>query len=357
MSAEASILELERSRPFVVPRWVRVLLTFSIISSCAGASRASDAGKQAAAVPRPDSLAGDRAKDNEEILGPGFGKFIFIPGGEFTMGRNNGEKVDEKPEHLVELSPFYVGRTPVTNGQFVPFLNQVGIKQEEYLCSKKPWTSGEIAHLDGKWACVPGAEHDAACGESWILAERYCEWLSEKTGRKCRLPTEAEWEYVCRGKEGRKFPWGNNENDLESKTWRWRRRAYSNRKFPVGSFPKGATPEGVCDLIGYMDEICSDWYDPKYYARSPKKNPKGPSEPGPYGNAKVTRGGLQRIYPTEPGIVGFLRKSEFFGVLPSTYLPRGWSRGKAAPPRDLRFVYGRLGFRIVVEVETVSRPQ
>jgi len=289
----------------------------------------------------------------EEILGPGLGEFILIRGGEFTMGRNNGEKDDERPEHRVELSSFYVGRTPVTCEQFARFLNGAHVKPNEYLCSRVQWANAGITLADSRWICARGAESGAACGESWILAQRYCDWLSKKTQRKCRLPTEAEWEYVCRGKEGRKLPWGNTEGDLDSKTWRWRHSTKSS-KVSVGSFPKGATPEGVCDLIGYMDEICCDWYDPGFYASSPRRNPQGPSKPvkvGQYRDAKVVRGGLERPYTGGTLVVRFFRDSQFFGVLPTTYLPRGWSRGITVPPQEPRFVNGRLGFRVVVEVK------
>ena len=104
----------------------------------------------------------------------------------------------------------------------------------------------------------------------------------------------------------------------------------------AGVLPDGATPEGICDLIGYMDEMRSDWHDPDYYAHSPRKDPKGPTAPGPYENAKVTRGGLERPRTSGSGIVKILRDSQSFGVLPTTYLPRGWSRGKAVPPEDSR---------------------
>ena len=135
-----------------------------------------------------------------EILGPGLGEFIFISGGEFTMGCNQGENDDERPEHVVRLSSFFVGKTPVTNSQFVSFLNEARVKPNEYLYSKVSFGRGSVMFIDGKWNCGPHTEDEAACGENWILAERYCVWLSAKTGRKCRLPTEAEWEYVCRGK-------------------------------------------------------------------------------------------------------------------------------------------------------------
>ncbi len=301
-------------------------------------------------------VAEGNARLGDEILGPDLGEFIFISGGEFTMGRDNGEREDQRPEHLVELSPFSIGRTPVTNAQFVRFLNETHGKQSEYLCSQIRWAKPSVTFVDGSWTCAQGTEKDAASGESWILAGRYCDWLSATSGRKCRLPTEAEWEYVCRGKEGRKFPWGNTEDELESRVWHWRTwRSSTPNRVPVGSFPKGATPEGVCDLVGYMDEMCSDWYDPEYYGKSPRKNPQGPSEPlrtERFWDAKVTRGGFEHHYSSE-GISGFFRRSQFLGFLPSSFLPRGWSRSylpnQASPPKTADAVFLRLGFRVVVE--------
>lgn len=337
--------------------YLTLLLAITVCSDVPAEGESHRRDKADARERHADAKAAKESEHcGEEILGPGLGEFIFIAGGEFTMGRNNGEKDDERPEHRVELPSFFVGRTPVTSGQFVRFLNEAHIKPNEYLSSQVSWAN-QITLADGKWTCARGAESGAACGESWILAERYCEWLSKKTGRKCRLPTEAEWEYVCRGKEGRTFPWGNRLDDLDSKTWCWRR--YKSGKVPVGSFPKGATPEGVCDLIGYMDEMCSDWYDPEYYAKSPKRNPQGPDRPIKVRgctNAKVARGGLERPYIGGPFIVRLFRDSKYLGVLPSSYLPRGWSRHLAEPPTKRDSVYGRLGFRAVVAVKAGDTP-
>jgi formylglycine-generating enzyme required for sulfatase activity len=340
--------------------FLRVILIVPITCLCAGGTERSHKRQSDA----PQALCGDSPAEErvghkgKEILGPGLGEFIFIPGGQFTMGRNNGENADQRPEHVVELSSFYVGRTPVANSQFVRFLNEAQVKPNEYLYAQMRRRKPSVTLAHGKWSSVQGTENDAACGESWALVQRYCDWLSAKTGRKCRLPTEAEWEYVCRGKEGRKLPWGNDERQLGSKVWRWRTwRSDKPNRVPVGSFPKGATPEGVCDLVGYMDEMCSDWYDPEYYSKSPRTNPRGPSEPVQiegYRSARVLRGGLQHSY-TSKGAIQFFRESKYFGVLPSTYLPRGWSRdyvyvaGTTTPSTDPDQVYGRLGFRVVVE--------
>jgi hypothetical protein len=106
-----------------------------------------------------------------------------------------------------------------------------------------------------------------------------------------------------------------------------------------------------------MDEVCADWYDPDYFANSDGKNPLGPDQPiesNRYKNAKVTRGGLERHYVSKSFAVSFLRGSQFFAVLPNVYLPRGWSRGKTVPPKDRRSVYGRLGFRVVVEANPAA---
>jgi formylglycine-generating enzyme required for sulfatase activity len=266
------------------------------------------------------------------------------------MGQDEGENPDERPAHIVELSSFYVGRTPVTNSQFVQFMNDAHITAEDYL-SPLAWTPS-ILLADGKWSCVQGTDDYAAACQSWVLAQKYCEWLSTKTGRKCRLPTEAEWEYVCRGKEGRRFPWGNSYA-VDRKMWGWRTwKADKPNGSPVGSYPEGATPEGVCDLVGYMDEVCSDWYDPEYYAKSSRKNPKGPCKPvelEKYKDVKVSRGGLDRPYVGGPLVVRIFRDSRFLAFLPGHYLPRGWSRGKNRPPRERSHVDGRLGFRVVVE--------
>lgn len=132
----------------------------------------------------PDSEQAAQSTDQEKrrttkLLGPGRGEFVFIAGGDFTMGRNIGENDDERPEHLVTLSSFYVGKTPVTNAQFVEFMNDAAVKSDEYLCAQAPWAKSGIARAEGNWICVKDAEADAACGESWMLAERYCAWLSQ----------------------------------------------------------------------------------------------------------------------------------------------------------------------------------
>ena len=297
----------------------------------------------------PAASAKPGSPPGAEVLGPGLGHYILLDGGEFVMGSKAAVDEDERHEHEVSLRPFYVGRTPVTNAQFVRFLNEDHVSSKEYVSGRLPANRRSISEKDGVWNCDPDLADDACGCETWKLADRYCRWLSQLTGKACRLPTEAEWEFACRGKEGRRYPWGNKADRIWQRTWQWR--GWDSRKpgkVAVGSFPEGATPEGVCDLVGYMDECCSDWYSAEYYAQSPKDNPQGPLEPT-LRNGKVRRGGLEHPYE------GFFHNSQYFGVLPSGYLPTGWSRqdlGRATSPRGPSEVDGRLGFRVVVELDS-----
>jgi len=294
-----------------------------------------------------------------EVLGTGFGEFIFIPAGEFVMGRHGGENPDERPEHAVKLPAFHIGRVPVTNSQFVRFLNSTRTAPAEFFLPQVDFLCPSISFIDGKWECRRGTGTSAVACQDWSMADKYCQWLSATSQQKCRLPTEAEWEYVGRGKDGRRFPWGNDEAKLTQRIWGWRGWTPSEpTSMPVGSFPDGASPEGVCDLIGYMDELCADWYDPGYYVYSPKHQPKGPNEPhSRFPNTKVARGGLERSYTSGSLVVRFFHDSEFFGILPSSYLPRGWSRSKASFRERPDLAYGRLGFRVVVEIPRSQEEQ
>lgn len=128
---------------------------------------------------------------------------------------------------------------------------------------------------------------------SWFEADAFCNWLStqEATGREqkatVRLPTEAEWEYAAHGKAGRIFSWGDKEPNAELANY------YGNvgRTTAVGSYPRGATPEAICDLSGNVWEWCSDWSGDDYYKECKREgvvtNPQGPDK----GAARVLRGG------------------------------------------------------------------
>ncbi len=152
-------------------------------------------------------------------------------------------------------------------------------------------------------------------GVSWFEAESFCIWLGEQGANgkgqnaRVRLPTEAEWEFAARGKEGRKFPWWRAKDQAEPTPEHANFGRLINRPTAVGSYAKGATPEGVFDLAGNVWEWCLDFYDEKYYAACNKKgvvkNPLCMKESW----GRILRGGA--YYSEAPGLRGSLRRGNY----------------------------------------------
>jgi len=119
---------------------------------------------------------------------------------------------------------------------------------------------------------------------SWYEVQEFIERLNSKTGKKYRLPTEAEWEYAARsGGKREKYAGTNSDADLGS--YAWYITNSGSKTHPVGQ--KQPNGLGLYDMSGNVWEWCSDWYGKDYYASSPKDNPQGPSS----GSYRVLRGG------------------------------------------------------------------
>ena len=211
---------------------------------------------------------------------------VYFPEGEFEMGSPTGQgKKNEHPQHKVYLNAFYLDKYEVTFSDFEVYL--------ESNLDKYPTITGWI---DRK--ARPDMLDKPIFGLQWKRCRNYCVWRGK------RMPTEAEWERAARGIENRIYPWGNEEPD---KT----RANFGNCCFiqkgkvltKTGYFKKGYTPEGVADLGGNVAEWVGDWYDKKYYEKSPYKNPQGPKK----GKYHVIRGGAWNSLPV------YLRSSSRYG--------------------------------------------
>jgi len=226
------------------------------------------------------------------LLEPSFGnevlnrEMVHFPAGEFEMGspKRTGKK-NEYPNHKVYLDAFYLDKFEVTFTDFEAYLTAH--------LKKYPTITGWVGRKARE-----DMTNKPIFGLQWKRCRNYCEW------REKRMPTEAEWERAARGTENRIYPWGNK---LPDKT----RANFGNCCFvqkgkvhnQVGYYQKGNTAEGISDLGGNVAEWVSDWYDKKYYKKSPYKNPKGPKK----GKYHVIRGGAWNSLPM------YLRSSSRYG--------------------------------------------
>jgi formylglycine-generating enzyme required for sulfatase activity len=234
---------------------------------------------------------------------------VYIPDGEFTTGSDDGLP-NEKPLHKVYLDGYWLGKHPVTVGQFREFTDQIGYvtDAEKGQGSWQFWEGRWVVRMNGNWKnpyFEQGEDHPVV-SISWNDAAAFCKWLSERTGVTFKLPTAAQWEKGARGTDQRVYPWGNEIPDGTRANYAdinfWKKYGDSRKAdktvddgftetSPVGSFPAGASPYGLLDMAGNVWEWCYDVYDENYYSLSPSKNPFGPPDTGQPDQERVNRGG------------------------------------------------------------------
>ncbi|MGD2092714.1 MAG: SUMF1/EgtB/PvdO family nonheme iron enzyme, partial [Candidatus Aminicenantes bacterium] len=208
---------------------------------------------------------------------------VCVEAGEFTRG--SGKNEDEQPIRQIYLDEYMMGKYPVTNEEYKDFMADDGYKKKEF------WTTEGWQWREQKNIFEPVYWHDRkwngpnfpVVGVSWYEAAAYAKWLSQSTGDKCALPTEAQWEKAARGSKGLVYPWGNEFDKNKCNSFE----GGLGRTSPVGLFPGGESPYGCMDMAGNVWEWCGDWYEEDYYKKSPAKNPQGPSA----GAGRVVRGG------------------------------------------------------------------
>src|SRR5579872_4622689 len=198
-------------------------------------------------------------------------KLVEIPAGSFLMGSDSGQDC-ERPIHRVSIDSFLLAATQVTNGEYQKFLQSTGT------APPPSWGDPNFNHPD-----------QPVAGPSWHEAVRYCEWLSRQTGRRFRLPTEAEWEYAARGSvEQKQFSWGDDPpQSLPDYATRWQTGPEPVARYAPNNF-------GLFDIGDNVHEWCNDWFDPNYYAISPERNPQGPEQCPMKPVRKSSRGGSWR---------------------------------------------------------------
>ena len=237
---------------------------------------------------------------------------IAVPGGEFTMGSPSDEpfrKENEGPQRKVKVSPFFMGEVEVTWDQFWAFYSET--MSEGRTPPAVIYANNSREDIDAVSGPTPpfglpdqgwGMGSRPAITMTHYSAQIFCQWLSLKTGRKYRLPTEAEWEYAARGGTATPYFFEGNPKKLSNEgflksifkpdtTGIYSHAVYVNTSGNRTQEPSEARPNpfGLKNMLGNVMEYCSDWYAEDAYksVSDGELDPKGPSE----GTEHVVRGG------------------------------------------------------------------
>lgn len=274
-------------------------------------------------------------------------ELVKIPAGEFIMGSTQEEIEEllkrftqiekellerETPQHEVYLPDYFIGKYPVTNKEFAEF-----VKETNYKTTAENQGSGfvfapnfkEVKGTDWQHPFGPKSNIDNKANHpvvqvSWYDAVEYCKWLSSKTNKKYRLPTEAEWEKAARDTNKRIFPWGNNwDPTICNAEYRIKDTTL------VGKFsPDSDSPYGCADMCGNVFEWTSTtigntkpWPSKYKYPYNPKDGRENPK----LKTRRVGRGGSYS-------------RNEVFCRVPFRF---------ADPPADR---YSAQGFRVALEI-------
>jgi formylglycine-generating enzyme len=228
-------------------------------------------GAARAAEPYTQSIPGTNVKF----------EMVPVPGGVFTMGSppaEKGRKPDEGPQFEVEVEPFHMGRLEVTWGEYEAFSHNyhrvAGLPHDQ----RPPIPTDRLADAVTYPTPIYSLEveplldrlggrgpHMPAVSMSNFSARQYTKWLSRKTGRFYRLPTEAEWEYACRAGTKNAYSFGDDPAQLADYAWDFDGVGDEWQFHPGGR--KKPNAWGLHDMHGNVAEWCLDAYDPKWYAR------------------------------------------------------------------------------------------
>ena len=236
-------------------------------------------------------------------------EMVVIPAGSFDMGSPSGEagrQNDEGPVHRVSVKSFALGRTEITKGQFAAFVQASGYDAGNkcYVLANEKWSEQEGANWKNP-GYAQGDDHPAVC-INWNDAKAYAEWMSRKTGKSYRLPTEAEWEYAARAGSASSRYWGEDadqacgyanvgDQTLKNQVSGWQYPTHNCTDgyaytAPVGHYKPNAF--GLYDMIGNVWEWVQDSYHENYNGA-----PTDGTEWAGDGAGRVLRGGSWNVEP------------------------------------------------------------
>ncbi len=291
-----------------------------------------------------------------------------IPGGKFKMGSPEGEPgrkletlsvaaqksekekrawpagmvSDEGPQHEVTISPFWMEKCEVTWNEFELFMypnEEKKVRESHKLDASLNTLTDAVTRPTQPYVEMSfgmGKDGFPAISMTQHAANKYCQWLSAKTGHFYRLPTEAEWEYAARAGTTTAYFWGDDTKDMGDYCWWGKNADFKYQK--VGK--KKPNPWGLHDILGNVTEWTIDQYDASYYANSPAVDPwNKATKPYPHS----ARGGSWDDDDATKLRAAFRRASDKSWKIQDPQLPKSiWYH------TDAQF----LGFRIVRPLKT-----
>ncbi len=271
---------------------------------------------------------------------------VPIPAGTFTMGSPSseaGRNDDEGPAHQVTLKGFYIGTKEVTWDEYDEFAFSQDLLRKRKLGLTMPADAADAMsrptppYADESWGW--GKEKQPVIGITQYAAAHYCQWLSARTGKHYRLPTEAEWEYAARAGTTTAYSFGDDMSKAEVYAWL---RSNAGEQPHVGGL-KPPNAWGLFDMHGNVAEWTGDKYDAAYYATSPQANPF--DDPGAALYPHVVRGGSWD--DAAPRLRSAARRTSM----------EAWSRRDPQNPKSLWWHTDAtfVGFRVVAEMDNPPR--
>jgi serine/threonine-protein kinase len=228
----------------------------------------------------------------------------YIPAGPCIVG---GDPVEQRTaeQHRVWVPSFVIARFPVTNAQYIAFLDDLVAQGVPELAARyvpreagsQSWEQAPAVYaFDGRrYTLQADTDGDVWAADEpviqidWHAARGYCRWLADRTGRPWRLPSEVEWEKAGRGVDGRTYPWG----DAFDPSWCQMTESVAKveRPSPVDAFPIDESPYGVRGMAGNVSDWCMEREDEELPADGRLVIPDEPLDVHPDALGRVLKGG------------------------------------------------------------------